>query len=139
MRYDDIENIWNVDLTTLSNADRGRLFYERAKAIVEQALADPTLRAQAVDGTKFRRDYLIERIGSGPAVTSQNPRVRQLLADTDEALARQSGRADDQTRPRVPGQRSPEIAELKATIDSLRRRLEIKTAEASETFAMQEQ
>ena len=132
MKFDDIENIWDVELALLSNADRGRLFFERAKVVVEEALADPNLRAQAVDGTKFRRDFLAARIGCGPAVANQNPRVRQLLTDTDAALALQSGRADNQVRPRVPGQRSPEIAELKATIDSLRRRLEIKSAEASD-------
>ncbi len=69
MKYDDVGNIWSVDLGALSNGDRGRCF-ERAKQVVESA-EDPKQRAVAVAAGRFRRKYLASKIGSGLAVTTQ--------------------------------------------------------------------
>ena len=41
MRFADVVNIWTDDLSVLSNADRGRVYFERAKQVVREALADP--------------------------------------------------------------------------------------------------
>ena len=83
MRFDEIENIWTMDLSELSNADRGRVYFERAKQVVREALSDPAKRLQAVDGRRFRRSYLVEKIGCQPAVTTQNPKIKRLLVETD--------------------------------------------------------
>ena len=40
MKLADIDNIWSADLNLLSNADRGRVYYERAKQVVQSALSD---------------------------------------------------------------------------------------------------
>jgi len=127
MRFADLENIWADDLSQLSNADKGRVYFERAKQVVAEALADPKKRSQAVSGKRFARTYLVEKIGCQPAVPQQNTRIRILLADTDAALGREAAAAVS-NRP-VPGSQSAEVAELRATIDALRRRVEIIDAE----------
>lgn len=86
MRFADIANIWTVDVRLLSNADRGRVYFERAKQVISEAFDDPAKLAKAVNGTSFRRTYLTEKIGCQPAVAQQNPKVRSLLADTDRKL-----------------------------------------------------
>jgi|GEM_PF-1034173 len=91
MRFADVENIWTVDLSALSNADRGRVYFERAKQVIREALADPVERERAVQGQRFRRAYLVERIGCRPAVTTQNPKIRALLIDTDRHLEQERG------------------------------------------------
>lgn len=87
MRFQDITSIWTQDLTALSNADRGKVYYERAKQIVSEALADSRKRVKAVDGQRFRRDYLIEAIGCAASAVSQNPNIRSLLTQTDRQLS----------------------------------------------------
>ena len=86
MKLADIDNIWSADLSLLSNADRGRVYYERAKQVVQSALSNPKERQLAIEGNRFRRDYLSRKVGCGPSATSQNPRIRSLLIDTDAAL-----------------------------------------------------
>ena len=86
MRFTDIDNIWAVDVEALSNADRCRLYFERAKQVVANATSDPAERRRAVKDRRFQRAYLIEKIGCGPAVMVQNPRIKKLLADTDLLL-----------------------------------------------------
>lgn len=93
MRFADIDTIWRVDLSALSKADRGRVFFERAKQVVGDVLADPTKQPEAINGKRFLRSYLVEKIGCQPAVTSQNPKIRQLLVDTDQRLAQEEGLA----------------------------------------------
>ncbi|MBX3488607.1 hypothetical protein [Parvibaculum sp.] len=100
MRFADIENIWTVDLSTLSNPDRGRVYFERAKQVVAEALANPVERERAVDGKRFRRNYLVEKIGSQPAVTTQNPKIKLLLADTDRMLSQDVNQAAVASPPR---------------------------------------
>lgn len=102
MKFADIENIWTADLSALPNADRGRVYFERAKQVVGDALADPAERERAVEGTRFRRAYLVERIGCRPAVATQNPKVRELLADADRRLEREKEgeERDDSSLPR---------------------------------------
>lgn len=128
MKFADIENIWTVDVATLSNADRGRVYFERAKQVVAEALADPAKRKNAVDGKRFRRDYLVEKIGSQPAVTTQNPKIKGLLSDTDRRLGVEAERLATAVR-RTPGSQSAEVTELRGTIDMLRRRVEVQAAE----------
>ena len=86
MKLADIDNIWSADLNLLSNADRGRVYYERAKQVVQSALSDSKERRIAIEGNRFRRDYLAQRIGCASSATTQNPRIRSLLIDTDAAL-----------------------------------------------------
>ena len=86
MKLADIDNIWSADLSLLSNADRGRVYYERAKQVVLSALSDSKERRIAIEGNRFRRDYLAQKIGCASSATTQNPRIRSLLIDTDAAL-----------------------------------------------------
>lgn len=108
MRFADIDNIWTVELSDLSNADRGRVYFERAKQIVAEALADPTKGEFAVSGKRFRRDYLVERIGSQPAVTTQNPKIKQLLAEADQRLGQEADRVGSGDR--RAGSKPPPLA-----------------------------
>ncbi len=91
MRFADIENIWRVDLCDLSNADRGRVFFERAKQVIDEVLIDPVEQARAIKDKRFLRSYLVEKIGCQSAVTSQNPKIRQLLIQTDQHLELEDG------------------------------------------------
>ena len=128
MRFADIDNIWTVDLTSLSNVERGRVYFERAKQVVGEALADPVKRDRAVKGERFRRAYLVEQIGCQPAVTTQNPKVRRLLADTDRQLARL--RTEEATIGRQASEgRSTDATELRAMVETLRQRVEVQAAE----------
>ena len=86
MKFTDIGNIWTVDLSALSNSGRGRVYFERAKQVVNETLADPVKFEQAMRGRRFKRAYLIKEIGCQPAVTVQNPKIRQLLIDTDRRI-----------------------------------------------------
>lgn len=90
MKFAELENIWTSDLSGLSNTDKGRVYFERAKLVVAAALADPKERAQAVLGKRFARYYLVKKIGCQPAVAQQNPKIRKLLADTDATLNREA-------------------------------------------------
>lgn len=135
MKFVDIENIWTVDMTLLSNADRGRVYFERAKIVTSEALADPAKRALAVEGTKFRRSYLVEKIGCQPAAMNQNPRIKELLSDCDERLQNEAGYSGDQQKRPIPCSQSPEVKELRAIIDGLRRDLEIRAAEIADLKA----
>uniref|UniRef100_Q07PM9 Uncharacterized protein n=1 Tax=Rhodopseudomonas palustris (strain BisA53) TaxID=316055 RepID=Q07PM9_RHOP5 len=127
MKYCDIESIWTVDLDALSKADCGRVYFERAKQIIEEVLADPKARTMAINGNRIRRKYLVLRIGCGPAVTTQNPKIVELLAATDAQLSLELG-CDSPTWRTLECQ-SHEVTELKATIAVLRRRLHSTTAE----------
>lgn len=86
MKLADIDNIWSADLSLLSNADRGRVYYERAKQVVQSALSDWKERRIAIAGKRFRRDYLAQKIGCAASATTQNPGIRSLLIDTDAML-----------------------------------------------------
>lgn len=90
MKFGDLDNIWTSALGDLSNADKGRIYFERAKQVVAEALADPKKRAKAFSGKRFRRTYLVKHIACQPAVPWQNPKIRALLADIDAAITRQS-------------------------------------------------
>lgn len=131
MRFDEIENIWTMDLSELSNADRGRVYFERAKQVVREALSDQAKRLQAVDGRRFRRSYLVEKIGCQPAVTTQNPKIKRLLVETDEQLASELEQAQGRGRP-TPGAQSAEVAELRSTIDKLQRLVDVQAAEITD-------
>ncbi len=128
MRLAEIENIWTADLSALSNSDRGRIYFERAKQVVANALADPAARALAVEGERFRRAYLIEKIGCQPAVTTQNPKIKQLLYDTDQRLVHEASQARLSGRTSPGGQLS-EVGELQAIIDALQRFTGLQAAE----------
>lgn len=86
MKLADIGNIWSADLSLLSKADRGRVYYERAKQVVRVALSDPKERQIAIEGHRFRRDYLAEKVGCALSSTTQNPGIRSLLINTDVTL-----------------------------------------------------
>lgn len=131
MRFDQINNIWTVDLSALSNADRGRVYFERAKQVVREALSNPAERLQAVEGRRFRRSYLVDQIGCQPAVTTQNPKIKRLLVETDEQLASEMEQARGRGRP-TPGAQSSEVAELRSTIDKLQRLLDVQAAEITD-------
>lgn len=123
MKFAELENIWTSDLSRLSNFDKGRVYFERAKLVVADALADPNERTRAVVGKRFARYYLVRKIGCQPAVAQQNPKIRKLLADTDATLNREAVAASS-TVLAVSTQFVEEIG-LPDTIASLRSRLEI--------------
>lgn len=88
MKFADIENIWTVDITCLSNADRGRVYFERAKQVVDVALSDSAEFDRARKGRRLRRTYLIEQINCQPGVTTQNPKIKALLFETDARICK---------------------------------------------------
>ncbi|MDC0434281.1 hypothetical protein OAM69_01405 [bacterium] len=49
--------------------------------------------ARGINVKRFLRSYIVEKIGCQPTVTSQNPKIRQLLVDTDQRLAQEKGLA----------------------------------------------
>lgn len=98
MKFTSIENIWTVDVSLLSNADRGRVYFERAKQIVAQALTDPSERKVAVVRARFRRTYLAAKIGAQSAVTTQNPKIRQLLGEVDALLSMEAAGVSEATQ-----------------------------------------
>lgn len=99
MKFADIENIWAIDVKLLSNADRGRVYFERSKQVITEALADPNGSSYAAEGNRFRRSYLIQKINCSPSVTIQNPKIKALLADADRHLAQRSTSAKLTDRP----------------------------------------
>lgn len=121
MKFADIVNIWTVDLDLLSNADRGRVFFERAKQIVTTALSNADERERAITGNRVRRVYLVEKIGCKPSVPTQNPRIKHLLAETDRALEREASVGKSTMRSK--GLTAREAAKLIATIEALRRQI----------------
>lgn len=92
MKFEEVDNIWVVDVEALSNSDRGRLYFERAKQVVATATSDPNERRRAVKRGRLKRAYLVEKIGCGSAVMAQNPKIRKLLADTDLLLCEADSR-----------------------------------------------
>ena len=90
MRFADIENIWLEDLSGLSNVDKGRVYYERAKHVVARAFSDPKIYTLAVNGHRFRRDYLSKNIYCTDSVLIQNPKVKFLLAQADSEIKKRA-------------------------------------------------
>ena len=129
MKYEDIENIWSTKLDGLSRADRGRIYFERAKQVVARALADPVSHPQSVRGGRFNRTYLIGEIHAGPAVAVQNPKIRDLLEQADKQLGRLAFHSQALARRPMPGGGSGQTEDLQAIIDELRRTNEIQAAE----------
>lgn len=123
MKFADVANIWSVDLRLLSNADRARVYFERAKQVVAEAFDDPVRLSKAVQGTRFRRTYLVKNIGCQPAVPQQNPKIRSLLADADSRLRQELSRGGAGAP--FHGIEPASVGELRATIHALRQRLEI--------------
>jgi hypothetical protein len=130
MRYDEIECIWDVDFGSLSRADHGKVYFERAKHVVNEALGDPRGHPDAIKGKRFSRSYLVDRIGSGPAVTTQNPGIKSLLETADRKLGAMSSTTESDRV--IPGQRSDETLELRALVDTLRRQLTLRDVEIAE-------
>lgn len=128
MKYDEIDNIWTADLDALSRADRGRIYFDRAKQVVKKALDDPSGHAEAFRAGRLNRTYVTDEIGAGPAVATQNPRIRDLLAAADGQVARMSPVKKDRSRP-SPGGGSGQDDDLQAIVDELRRVNEIQAAE----------
>lgn len=91
MRFEQIQNIWDVDPKMLSNIDRGRLFVERAKSIVNDVLADPSKSPLAIQGNRFRRSYLVRAIGCRPGFLAESVGLRELVHWADVQLAEKSG------------------------------------------------
>ncbi|MDR6661330.1 hypothetical protein J2W51_003916 [Tardiphaga robiniae] len=131
MRYAEIDNLWTVELSTLSNADRGRVFFERAKQVIEETLLDDKLRSVAVAGGRFRRNYLASKIESGRAAMNQNPRIKGLLAAIDGQLSIESDAVGVQEFDETLDQ-GQSYAELTLMVQELRGELIRKTTEASE-------
>jgi integrase len=128
MIFADIENIWTVDLATLSNADRGRVYFERAKQVVADVLIDSRERGVAIRNARFSRSYLVGKIGCQPAVTTQNPKIKQLLSRTDKRLMEEADRPGTAAERRIQGSSSSGMAKLRATIDTLCRRVEVQAS-----------
>lgn len=101
MKFRSIVNIWTVDVSLLSNSDLARVYFERAKQVVAWALTDSAERQIAVVRSRLLRAYVAKKIGAQYAVTTQNPKIRQLLAQADALIIAES------TTPQSP--RSHEI------------------------------
>ena len=132
MKFSELENIWVSDLSGLSNKDKARVYVERARIVIAEAMANPAQRARAVEGARFRRDYLIERIGCTPAVSVQNPGVRKLLQAADHALANEvasSRRLKHSSATQAPRLDSAEVRDLRARLAAAQRRIEMLEAE----------
>ena len=123
MKFADIENVWSVDVKLLSNADRGRVYYERAKQVVGEGLSDPKERSSAVEGRRFRRTYLIEKIGCAASVPAQNPKIKALLADADRRVVAQLGSPGFGSRS-ARDERMAELNRLRVVAAALQRRVE---------------
>lgn len=130
MRYCEIENIWTVDVSGLSNADRGRVFYERAKQVAEEALNDPTERSVAIAGSRLRRKYLAAKIGSGTSVMNQNPKIKRLLASIDHELSSEAQKLGIGAEKMISGE-DVKVSELVGRLREIREKLRLKTAEVS--------
>lgn len=126
MKFSDVNNIWCCDLPSLSKRDQALVFFERAKVVIDEALADPERRARATGGGRFSRTYLISEIGCGAAAPTQNPRIRQLLKDTDDALR---GRTSHHLPKRIPGLEDDQVRELKSALNAARQKIEVQAAE----------
>lgn len=86
MKFREIINIWDLDLDLLSNSDRAKVYFERTKQVVIRALADECERPLAIRNGRICRSYVVAKIGCQPAVTAQNPKIRQFLSDVDADL-----------------------------------------------------
>jgi hypothetical protein len=124
------QNIFEVDVSGLSNPEKAAIYFERAKLVIEHALNDPDERQLAFRGKKFSRAYLCNKVGCGPAVTTQNPRIADLLSNTDRLLAGASETAS-QTR-RLPGQQTAEEKALREQLNDANRQLQVATAEIAD-------
>ena len=122
MKFADVENVWTVDVKLLSNADRGRVYYERAKQAISEALADPKVRPLAVEGRRFRRAYLIEKIGCAASAPTQNPKIKALLSKTDRCVAEEASRLVSVGIAK-PTQQATEIDNLRSAVVALQRRV----------------
>lgn len=123
MKFADIENVWSVDVKLLSNADRGRVYYERAKQVIGEALTDPRERPAAVEGRRFSRAYLVKKIGCTASVPTQNPKIKALLVDTDGQVAAQaSGLGIGGIL--KPYEQVTELSKLRAAAAALQRRVD---------------
>lgn len=129
MKLQDLgdQDIFEIDLEALSPPDKAKVYFERAKIVVEHALRDPRERRLAVRGEKFSRTYLCSKVGCGSAVTTQNPAVKNLLRTTDQLLTTEAGRGN-QARP-SPGARTEDEKLLRQQLDAALRQLELANAE----------
>ncbi len=123
MKFADIENVWSVDVKLLSNADRGRVYYERAKQVIGEALTDPKERSTAVAGRRFSRAYLVRNIGCAASVATQNPKIKALLADADGQLAAQASGLGSVAISK-PHEQVAELSKLQAAAAVLQRRVD---------------
>ena len=123
MKFADIENVWSVDVKLLSNADRARVYYERAKQVIGEGLSDPKERSSAVEGKRFRRAYLVEKIGCAASVPTQNPKIKALLADADCRVVAQLGNPGFGRRS-AQGERMAELNRLRVVAAALQRRVD---------------
>jgi len=119
MKFSEVQNIWSVSMELLSNSDKGRIYYERAKLVITETLDDPKKLRNAMAGNRFRRDYLVAEIGASPAVTTQNPLIRQLLKDADKKLS-ESRRQQTLPKRTRRDQHPSNSKDIQATIQELR-------------------
>jgi hypothetical protein len=103
MRFQEVDNLWTVKLDLLSNFDRGRVFYERAKQTIAEAEASDSLPRR---GSKVDRTWLIARIGCGRAALNQNPALRALIESTDAQLERPFAQSKSAWKRRPAGARA---------------------------------
>ena len=128
MRFADIENIWLENLNGLSNVDKGRVYYERAKHVVTRALADPKIYLLAVDGQRFRRDYLSKNIYCTDSVLTQNPKVKFLLAQADSEIKQRATSARKLLQSHS-NKELDDVVQLRALVGELLRRVNEQDAQ----------
>jgi cytidylate kinase len=123
MKFADIENVWSVDVKLLSNADRGRVYYERSKQVIGEALTDPKERLAAVAGRRFSRAYLVKKIGCTASVLTQNPKIRAILTDADGQVAAQASGLVSVAISK-PHEQIAELSKLRTAAAALQRRVD---------------
>lgn len=129
MRFDELgqHNIFKIDVEPMSPPNKAKVYFERAKIVVDHALRDPAERRRAVRGVKFSRAYLCSKVGCGSAVTTQNPAIRNLLRETDRQLADEAG-VETENRP-SPGERTEDEKALRQQLNAALRQLELANIE----------
>lgn len=129
MKFEDIANIWSVDLSTLSNAARGQVYFARVKYLVDQFFVKPQISSEMINGNRFCRTHLRKAVGCRPAILSQNRRIKSLLARADERLTAQRALAA------LP-KRGRRMRDLELSIEGLRARVDEQDRKLTELYEM---
>lgn len=94
MKFEDVANIWDLNLSVLPRPVRGMVYYERIKQVVCEIRDDPEKRQRFISGGRVSRVYLLERAGCKRSTLTQNHRVRAFLSNVEAELGSESQQAE---------------------------------------------